>query len=133
MDSSDADYQRGFVISFPGGAASLTVSAEANSLDYADARAAAAGDLQLFKQRGRKIVSSDFEPTELDGRHAETLRVRYTCLRSGTEYLSVQTIALSAGRGYVYEISWEGLPPRFDSDRSTVDRLKQTWRFLKAK
>jgi hypothetical protein len=131
LDTQNPDYQRGFTISFHNWNASLTVSAEANSLEYADARAAAAGDVELRRRPGREALSSDLEPSELDGRPAEALRVRYRCSPGGAEYTWAETIALSPDGGYVYAISWEGPSSEFDSDRVAVDELKRSWKFLK--
>lgn len=133
LDSQNPDYQRGFTISLHNWRASLTVSSESNSIEYPDARAAASGDLDLWRQPTKVVLSSNFQPTDLDGRPAETLRVRYRCSTSEAEFTWMETVALSADRGYVYTISWEGPSSELDSDNIVVNQLKRSWRFLAPK
>ncbi len=131
LDAQNPDYQRGFTISFHNWRANLTVYSEANSLEYADARGAAVGDLDLWRQSNKAVLSSDLEPGELDGRPAETLRVRYRCPQNEAEYMWVETAALSADHGYVYTISWEGPSSEFDLDHVVIEQLKRSWKFLR--
>jgi hypothetical protein len=133
VDTDSPAYQKGFTIVLRDPNRTISVFADANSLEYTDSTAAAVADLDLFKQQGLRVTDEHTAPTELAGRAAASLSFRYRCPGQELEYLHIEILALSPDGQYVYTISWDGASNVKRQDQRVMAALRRSWRMFPAK
>jgi len=133
VDMDNPAYQRGFTIILRDPSRTISVSAETNSLEYNDSKAAAVAELYLFKQQGLQVAHEHTGPTELAGHAAANLSFRFACSGAEAEYLHIEILALSPDGQYVYTISWDGPSNMERLDQRLIAALRRSWRMFPAK
>jgi hypothetical protein len=134
VDTDNPAYQKGFTIVLRSPERTISVFADTNSLDYSDPKAAAAGELALFKQQqGMRFKDEQIVPTDLSTHVAAKLLFHYRCSDQDVEYTHVEIIAMSSDGQYIYTIAWDGAATAEKSDERLISALKRSWRFSRAK
>lgn len=110
----------------------VSVFADTNSLEYPDAKAAAAGELGLFQQ-GLRVQNPQIGGAELGGQPAATLSFQYRCSNQESRYVHVEVIAISPDGQYVYTIEFDGAADQDRLGQQIITGLKRSWRYLSAK
>ena len=132
VDADNPAYQKGFIIALKDPERTVSVFADTNSLEYPDAKAAAAGELGLFQQ-GLRVENQQIRGTELGGKPAATLSFQYRCSNQESRYVHVEVIAISPDGQYVYTIAWDGAADQDRLGQRIIIGLKRSWRYLSAK
>ena len=133
VDADNPAYQKGFIIALKNPERTVSVFADTNSLEYPTAKAAAEGELGLFKQQGLGIEDERIVGTELVGRPASTLSFQYRCSAQEPTYEHVEVVAISPDRQYVYTITWDGADDQDTLDQRMIAELKRSWRYFPPK
>ncbi len=133
VDGNNPAYQKGFIIALKNPERTVSVFADTNSLEYLNAKAAAGGELGLFKQQGLRVEGEQIVGAELGGRPAATLSFQYRCSTQEPAYAHFEVVAISPDGQYVYTITWDGAADQDRLDQWLITELKRSWRYFPAK
>jgi hypothetical protein len=110
----------------------IFVRAEHNSAEYNAPREAATRDVEYLRQDGKKIESETITDSHLGTLNAVRLVVIYTCPGSADRHIKSSIIALSADKGFLYELALYSPANRYESDRAMLNQIIKSWRILSA-
>lgn len=106
----------------------IFVRGEHNSLEYYTPGEAARHTVKYLRQEGRKVESETISRSHLGTLNAVLLVAIYTCPGSTDRHILSSITALSADKGFLYELEIYSPANRYLRDRAVLRQIIKSWK-----
>lgn len=108
----------------------LTLFGEANSLEYRSPTDKVIDQLKYLREDGKEFDSVNIVPAHLGTLRGLRTVIEYKCEGSSDRYFMDWIVALSPGGEMLYEVRLYSHQNRYEQDRSVLDKMVKTWKYL---
>lgn len=108
----------------------IFVRGEHNSFEYDTPLEAARRAVEYLRQDGAQVESEKISRSHLGALDAVLLVVVYTCPASAERHIRSTIVALSADKGFLYELEIYSPASRYERDRAVLYQIIKSWKLL---
>ncbi|HEY0324300.1 MAG TPA: hypothetical protein VGC66_25360 [Pyrinomonadaceae bacterium] len=128
-DVPDPANHHGFGLAFGKPSQSyIFVNGEYNSLEYNTPVEAAMRAVEYLRQDGAQVEPETITKSNLGTLDAAHLVVIYSCPGSSKQYVLSSIIALSADKGFLYQLEIYSPANQYERDKSVLDQIIKSWK-----